>query len=245
MAYTRYQEKTRSRGLEPSEEAEANEELEEEEIYELQGDTVVESPKTALPSQAAAAAATIGKEGTKVTLIELPPTKFWAKFSRTKTHNEQILVNPCGVIVARETFLFAESLSACAVRGFLLGLVFQMFLTPRSRRSLSVPTLDGLFPITSSSITTAAWQNMFATIPSFKTQAFLSMSFIFHANIPRPTLFAKRTATLPSFLSFEEWGGNVGFSTRPVPNRQMDGWESFKQCAEKWEKNSMIFFLMR
>ncbi|KDR67274.1 hypothetical protein GALMADRAFT_283614 [Galerina marginata CBS 339.88] len=37
-----------------------------------------------------------------------------ARFGRKRTHNEQILVAPCGVILARETFYGAEAISMCA-----------------------------------------------------------------------------------------------------------------------------------
>ena len=39
-----------------------------------------------------------------------------AQFGRRRTHNEQILVAPCGMILARETFFGAEAISTCAVR---------------------------------------------------------------------------------------------------------------------------------
>jgi len=38
-----------------------------------------------------------------------------ARFGRKRTHNEQILVAPCGMILARETFYGAEAISMCAV----------------------------------------------------------------------------------------------------------------------------------
>jgi hypothetical protein len=38
-----------------------------------------------------------------------------AQFGRRRTHNEQILVAPCGMILARETFFGAEAIATCAV----------------------------------------------------------------------------------------------------------------------------------
>lgn len=38
-----------------------------------------------------------------------------ANFGRKRTHNEQVLVTPCGVILARETFYGAEAISTCVV----------------------------------------------------------------------------------------------------------------------------------
>jgi hypothetical protein len=42
--------------------------------------------------------------------------KFKARFGRLRTHNEQTLVRPCGVIVARATFFGAEAVSNVLVR---------------------------------------------------------------------------------------------------------------------------------
>ena len=48
------------------------------------------------------------------------PTKerISAQFGRWRTHNEQILVAPCGMIIARETFYGAEAIATCAVGRF-------------------------------------------------------------------------------------------------------------------------------
>jgi hypothetical protein len=48
-----------------------------------------------------------------------------AQFGRKRTHNEQILVAPCGVILARETFFGAEAIATCAVSLFLPIIVQQ------------------------------------------------------------------------------------------------------------------------
>ena len=45
------------------------------------------------------------------TKSELGNKKFKAQFARRRTHNEQTLVRPCGVIVARATFFGAEAIS--------------------------------------------------------------------------------------------------------------------------------------
>lgn len=48
-----------------------------------------------------------------------------AQFGRKRTHNEQILVAPCGVILARETFFGAEAIATCAVSLPLCAIVQQ------------------------------------------------------------------------------------------------------------------------
>lgn len=44
-----------------------------------------------------------------------------AQFGRRRTHNEQLFVAPCGIIVARETFYHAEALYSVIVR------IYQIF----------------------------------------------------------------------------------------------------------------------
>ena len=39
-----------------------------------------------------------------------------AQFGRKRTHNEQLIVAPCGIIVARETFYHAEAVHSVVVR---------------------------------------------------------------------------------------------------------------------------------
>jgi len=46
-----------------------------------------------------------------------------AQFGRRRTHNEQILVAPCGIILARETFFGAEAIATCAV-SFCLSSIY-------------------------------------------------------------------------------------------------------------------------
>jgi hypothetical protein len=38
-----------------------------------------------------------------------------AQFARKRTHNEQLIVAPCGVIIARTTFFGSEAVSSVAV----------------------------------------------------------------------------------------------------------------------------------
>jgi hypothetical protein len=45
--------------------------------------------------------------------------KLRARFGRRRTHNEQLVVAPCGMILARETFYGAEGVGSVIVRGQL------------------------------------------------------------------------------------------------------------------------------
>jgi hypothetical protein len=40
---------------------------------------------------------------------------FKGQFGRRRTHNEQLIIAPCGIILARETFYHSEAFSAVAV----------------------------------------------------------------------------------------------------------------------------------
>jgi hypothetical protein len=61
----------------------------------------------------------------RVTLEEAPslnnaaavqsPQKLCVQFGCKQTHNEQIIVTPCGIILARKTFYGAEAVSSVAV----------------------------------------------------------------------------------------------------------------------------------
>jgi hypothetical protein len=42
--------------------------------------------------------------------------KIQAQFGRRRTHNEQIIVAPCGIVLARETFYGAEGVASVVVR---------------------------------------------------------------------------------------------------------------------------------
>jgi hypothetical protein len=46
--------------------------------------------------------------------------KVRAQFGRRRTHNEQIIVTPCGMIIARETFYGAEGVATVVVSTWLL-----------------------------------------------------------------------------------------------------------------------------
>ena len=50
------------------------------------------------------------------TVTAMPKKRVRARFGWKCTHNEQILVAPCGMILARKTFYGAEAIGTCAVR---------------------------------------------------------------------------------------------------------------------------------
>ena len=71
--------------------------------------------------------------------------KIKGQFGRRRTHNEQILVAPCGMILARETFFGAEAISTCAVSFFTFQpifthvIIFQEFIKRTFRVNGQVP----------------------------------------------------------------------------------------------------------
>ncbi|KAJ2915278.1 hypothetical protein MD484_g5125, partial [Candolleomyces efflorescens] len=83
-----------------------------EETYEIVGERVVPTT-TDEPTQAEAARQSIELDVVPPivqNLDQTQPKKLRAVFGRKRTHNEQILVAPCGVIIARETFFNAEAI---------------------------------------------------------------------------------------------------------------------------------------
>jgi len=84
--------------------------------YEVIGDRVVpgEADTISHTAQALASLETViptlaqGKKSKKIR----------AQFGRTRTHNEQILVAPCGMIIARETFYFSEAIPSVVASTF-------------------------------------------------------------------------------------------------------------------------------
>ena len=45
----------------------------------------------------------------------IPHKKIRAKFTRSRTHNEQLAVAPCGMILGRDTMFSAEGVASVAV----------------------------------------------------------------------------------------------------------------------------------
>ena len=107
-----------------------------DETYEIVGDRVIPSETEAVTQTALARASlnsTIGASDNSViqTMVPPPPAakkKIRAQFGRSRTHNEQILVAPCGMIIARETFYHAESITAVVVRAIYSSLLSTLIL---------------------------------------------------------------------------------------------------------------------
>jgi hypothetical protein len=61
-------------------------------------------------------------QGTESTSRQTQPQqskKIRAQFGRRRTHNEQVIVAPCGIIMARETFYGAEGVASVVVSTFI------------------------------------------------------------------------------------------------------------------------------
>lgn len=61
-------------------------------------------------------------------------TTLRAQFGRKRTHNEQIFVAPCGIIIARETFYHAEAIYSVIVRFQNLKLIKNPYKHHTNRR---------------------------------------------------------------------------------------------------------------
>jgi hypothetical protein len=92
-----------------------------EETYEILGGQAYPSQPDHVPTQRAAAFQSINdaNHGPQQPAASSGNSrKLRAKFGRTRTHNEQILVAPCGVIIARETFFNAKAIPSIAASVF-------------------------------------------------------------------------------------------------------------------------------
>jgi hypothetical protein len=49
-----------------------------------------------------------------------------AQFGRKRTHNEQLFVAPCGMIIARETFFHAEAIYSVIVSLFFVAIQIEI-----------------------------------------------------------------------------------------------------------------------
>lgn len=93
-----------------------------DETYEIIKDRVIPSEEDVVTHTALARASLNAIINNNTVSQPAPPPatsakkKIRAKFGRTRTHNEQIIVAPCGMIIARETFYHAESITAVVVR---------------------------------------------------------------------------------------------------------------------------------
>jgi hypothetical protein len=96
-----------------------------DETYEIIGDRVIPSEEEAITQTTLARASLNATVPIGNVPLQVPSTKkkIRAQFGRSRTHNEQILVAPCGIIIARETFYHAESITAVVVCANILPLL--------------------------------------------------------------------------------------------------------------------------
>lgn len=83
----------------------------------------------------------------------LESARVWGVFGRRWTHNEQLMVRPCGVVIGRATFYASESLSGVKVSPLYTSFVwYGNVLSRTSSIAFSHLERPGLSP-TSSSLT--------------------------------------------------------------------------------------------
>lgn len=74
-----------------------------------------------------------------------PQHKIRAQFGRQRTHNEQLIVAPCGVIIARETFYNAEAIPSVVVGHAFFSAPLCTDLYPGNDQA-SIPRLEATRP---------------------------------------------------------------------------------------------------
>ena len=85
----------------------------EETYYEVVGNHIVHAEEGATSHTAQALALLETAETAQIPGNK--SKKICAQFGHTCTHTEQILIAPCGIIIARETFYFAEAIPSVVV----------------------------------------------------------------------------------------------------------------------------------
>ena len=132
--------------------------------------------------------------------------KIKARFSRRRTHNEQVVVAPCGVILSRATFFGAEGVGSVIVCPFFWSLarLFQ-FVT---RSSLNGPflTVMGSNPTTFFLTTTVRSPKWFRMIHILRTLGLLLMFFTSSRNILKKTYFVRPTVIRDDQGFEKPWG---------------------------------------
>lgn len=161
--------------------------------------------------------------------------KFKAVFGRRRTHNEQLIVAPCGMIIARRTFFGAEGVASVKVSIIVtrrrpfpqLGIVYSNSLK-RSMRARTLSSLTIYF-----STTTALSPNLPRATLSLTTLACPSTFFILNASTRRPTNSVRRIATQKHSLSSITMMGRVGGSIPLWQNKRTIGLASITPSLAK------------
>ena len=144
--------------------------------------------------------------------------KIQAQFGCWWTYNEQIIVAPCGMIIAHETFYGAEGVTSVIVGS--LSPAF-LWLTFYDRKWSSAPFMGISNRITSSSTTIAPSPKWLRKILTSRTLVSLLTSSTSNASIQRLTPFVKHTAILQPFQSLHWKMVRAGTLIHPLPSKPM------------------------
>jgi len=171
--------------------------------------------------------------------------KLQAQFGWKRTHNEQIIVAPCGIILARETFYGAEAVATVMVRGISHSFSsIDPYITCRKWSNGPFECLEQC-RITSSLTTTASLQNMCRMTLFSSMLGFLLMFSISRASMPSPTPFARPTAIQLHFQSLKVKVINCGTLIHLSQSRPTVGWVAIIQSAGRCSLTSITSFLMK
>lgn len=154
--------------------------------------------------------------------VRQPDKKLKIKMGRGRTHNEQLLVVPCGIIIASTTFYGAEAIPSVVVSAncFVLFMLFMLY-----RNSLRRHTIPFDLPTISSTTPTVFFPSMFEApkTNSSITLVLLLMFFISTQNTPRRIHGARSIVTQQHFQS--SWLTMVGGGlTHRLLSKPMCGW---------------------
>lgn len=166
-----------------------------------------------------------------------------AQFGRRRSHNEQLIVAPCGVIIARVTFFGAEAVSSVRVGDIILYfLLLRQFIYEVFLRTSSNPCTE-LFPLQniSSSTTIANSLVLFEERIHFSIGSGFPLTFSTStASTVLLTAIASSIAIHELFQSFAVMMAH-GISTHLRLNRPIHGSEVIRIYAERWVEINSSF----
>lgn len=169
-----------------------------------------------------------------------------ARFWRSQTHKEQLLVRLCGIIVARTTFFGSETVPQIVVR--CLSFILDSFLTFHLYRHFSrrFSMFLAQCPSTSSMTIAVGYTitSLLRKTLSSKPSAFLLTPSIMTASTAGLTSFAVSTVTHSCFQSFLSTMpvAEHSISTPQSANRSMFGWAAIMLFFGRCKQIGMTFF---
>lgn len=170
-----------------------------------------------------------------------------AQFGRKSTHNEQLFVAPCGMIMARETFYHAEAIYSVIVSNLFSPSLLHEFHNDQQemiKRTYRMPGTkpDHIFFDNNCTLGKAVKNDSF-----FKNIGLTVDVFHFKCKHSEKDRFCQENCNPVAYpeLLGEGKGTSNGISILPLLSRQTAGLEDISQYVERFEWTDTFFFSMK